>query len=239
MLSNRLCVSDEFVLHHGSLPDTGLHAHGALILLLASAVPLRIGREDGSELSCTSALIDVGVTHRLISCAEPFTSLHIEGHSALAGYLRQHYLQECLVVTDVISHGRRQRLANRRPGLGDMAALFPRSRDHRFVLDPRIRRSLALVETPLSMRDIAMRSCLSESRFSHLFAQEMGVPFRHYRMWRMARQFVRTLPANQTLTTHAHETGFSDAAHLSNSFQKLIGLSPRVIMGNYQSIERY
>jgi len=89
-----------------------------------------------------------------------------------------------------------------------------------------------------SLANVASLARLSESRFSHLFTAEMGVPFRQYRSWLQARTFVRTLPRHRTLTTHALETGFYDSSHLSNSFQKLIGLSPRVILANYPDVSR-
>lgn len=236
IVNNRLCLSEDFILHQGSLPDTGVHAHGALILLVAGGQPLRVQLGRGIGYSCTSTLIDAGVHHRLISGGDPFVSLHIEVTSPLARYLRRHCLDGRPTVTDVLPADARRRVLTGTAEASDFSAFFPFSEGEAPQLDRRIARSLGLVAGHASLASVASLARLSESRFSHLFTSQMGVPFRRYRSWLQARTFVRTMPRNRTLTAHALEAGFYDSSHLSNSFRKLIGLSPRVVLANYSDL---
>lgn len=67
-------------------------------------------------------------------------------------------------------------------------------------------------------------ACLSESRFSHLFVREVGLPFRTFLLWRRLMRAVEGMAAGRSLTAAAHEAGFSDSAHFSRAFRRMFGL---------------
>lgn len=67
-------------------------------------------------------------------------------------------------------------------------------------------------------------ACLSESRFSHLFVEETGLPFRTYVLWRRLMQAVELRAAGASLTQAAHEAGFADSAHFSRTFLRMFGV---------------
>lgn len=212
------------------LPDTDWHAHGASILLVAGAGPMRVAVAGGSTVSFTSAVVDAGVQHRLMSGGQPFLSVHVEGPSPLARHLRRRFLQGRAMVTDVLPSTACGGAMDDAFGLDDVLGLFPFRDDEVASLDPRIAACLEDAAGSESLGSTASRLGLSESRFSHLFRSETGASFRHYRSWLQARTFVRTLRPGRTLTTHALDTGFYDSSHLSNSFRKLVGLSPRALL---------
>lgn len=95
-------------------------------------------------------------------------------------------------------------------------------------IDPRIARTLAWLSPRLNGRvglpDVAGIACLSESRFSHLFAAEVGLPFRTYLLWRRLMLAVERFAAGSSLTAAAHEAGFSDSAHFSRTFHRMFGV---------------
>ena len=67
---------------------------------------------------------------------------------------------------------------------------------------------------------------LSESRFSHLFRKQIGMPVRSYRRWvRLGTALVRAL-GGLSFTQSALEAGFSDASHFSRSCRQTFGLAP-------------
>lgn len=68
---------------------------------------------------------------------------------------------------------------------------------------------------------------LSESRFLHLFRQEMGMAWRPYLLWRRLLCAVSALKGGQSATKAAHLAGFSDSAHLSRTFRSIFGMSIR------------
>ncbi|MEM5428776.1 AraC family transcriptional regulator [Cupriavidus oxalaticus] len=82
----------------------------------------------------------------------------------------------------------------------------------------------------VSLSQLADRFCLSESRLSHLFVEEVGIPLRTYLLWRRYRLAFSRLTGQSTLTRLASDSGFADAAHLTRTFVGYFGFSPRRIL---------
>lgn len=87
------------------------------------------------------------------------------------------------------------------------------------------------------LQDAAALACLSPSRFRVRFAQEVGLPFRRYRLWRRMAAVMRGVAAGDNLTESAHRAGFSSSAHLSFAFKQMFGLAARDILALDVAIE--
>ena len=96
------------------------------------------------------------------------------------------------------------------------------------AFDPRVSRAIAWleprVETQLTLAEAASVACLSESRFSHRFADATGLPFRTWLLWRRLMRAVERMAAGDSLTSAALEAGFSDSAHFSRTFMRMFGV---------------
>jgi AraC-like DNA-binding protein len=96
------------------------------------------------------------------------------------------------------------------------------------LLDHRLQRVLdwcAEAEaTEVTSAAAAAVACLSESRFSHLFVEQMGLPFRSYMLWRKLMRAVQRRAAGASLTEAAHQAGFADSAHFSRTFLRMFGI---------------
>ncbi|TQV77591.1 helix-turn-helix transcriptional regulator [Aliikangiella marina] len=75
--------------------------------------------------------------------------------------------------------------------------------------------------------EVAKQLALSESRFLHLFSEEMGISWRPYLLWRRMMCAIQALVNNKSATEAAYLAGFSDSAHLSRTFRKNFGMSIR------------
>lgn len=98
------------------------------------------------------------------------------------------------------------------------------------------RRILRVLERMADDPDLQMSAglaagiaCLSESRFSHLFVEQVGLPFRTYLLWRRLSLSVERMAAGATLTSAAHEAGFADSAHFSRTFLRMFGVPASVL----------
>ena len=121
--------------------------------------------------------------------------------------------------------------------------LAPSSPQHAFlwrestVKDPRIQQLLKQLNQCLSgdclkpaswkAKEVATQLALSESRFLHLFSDEMGIAWRPYLLWRRMICAVQAMLSNSSATEAAHLAGFSDSAHLSRTFRRHFGMSIR------------
>ena len=96
------------------------------------------------------------------------------------------------------------------------------------ALDPRIQKVLdwlaAAKEDGPTVAQAASVACLSPSRFSHLFVEETGLPFRTYVLWRRLMQAVELRADGASLTQAAHDAGFADSAHFSRTFLRMFGV---------------
>ena len=75
--------------------------------------------------------------------------------------------------------------------------------------------------------DVAQKLALSESRFLHLFSQELGIPWRPYLLWCRMICALRIILNGESATNAAHIAGLSDSAHLSRTFRKMFGMTIR------------
>ena len=71
---------------------------------------------------------------------------------------------------------------------------------------------------------------LSPSRFMHLFSTSVGVPLRPYVLWLRLQRGAGELARGESVADAAHVAGFSDAAHFTRTFCRMIGATPRQVV---------
>ncbi len=108
-------------------------------------------------------------------------------------------------------------------------------------LDSRVERCIELLNTPeyfpAGQVAIAEQVQLSASRLNHLFKQATGVSYRRYRLWSQLAFFMQNVKCTNNLTESALNSGFFDASHLSNSYRKLLGISPAALLKGLDHFE--
>ena len=82
------------------------------------------------------------------------------------------------------------------------------------------------ISDDFSLRTLAAISGLSQSRFMHVFSESMGTPLRPYVLWLRLQRACCDLMAGASVTVAAHSAGFSDAAHLTRTFRRMLGMTP-------------
>jgi len=100
------------------------------------------------------------------------------------------------------------------------------------AIHPAVRRVLNHLRKPqimlddLSLKTLAGIACLSPSRFMHAFTESVGIPVRPYILWLRLQRAACDLHNGLGITTAAHRAGFSDAAHLTRTFRRMLGTTP-------------
>jgi AraC-like DNA-binding protein len=110
-------------------------------------------------------------------------------------------------------------------------------RDRRLPsLDYRVKRVLRALPNRLaeaeavSLDAVAASVGLSPSRFMHLFTTSVGVPLRPYVLWLRLQCGAGELARGQSVADAAYAAGFSDAAHFTRTFRRMMGATPRQIL---------
>jgi AraC-like DNA-binding protein len=88
------------------------------------------------------------------------------------------------------------------------------------------------LETQISLVELAASVGLSESRLSHLFREQMGIPISSYRVWIRIRNLADALKKNRKLTYAAHSSGFFDSSHLHRVFKQYFGINPKNVFAD-------
>jgi AraC family transcriptional regulator len=97
-------------------------------------------------------------------------------------------------------------------------------------VDARVARVLGIVRSRSGgrcpLKELAALVALSPRRLEHLFKATTGVSLRHYLLWQRLRRAVEELATGSSVTRAAHSAGFSDTAHLSRTFRRMLGFTP-------------
>ncbi len=96
----------------------------------------------------------------------------------------------------------------------------------------RMHRILHYLEThysePVRLSEIAEREGLTQTYLSHLFREQLHIPFQDYlARLRLEAAMLLLRQSDTTLTDAAYACGFSDPKYLNRNFQKNLGMSPR------------
>ena|GEM_PF-858407 len=98
------------------------------------------------------------------------------------------------------------------------------------AVHPAVRRATELIPTRLAsgveLQELAAEVGLSASRLGHLFAVELGLPFRAYLRWAQLQKVVSVLRDGATLTEAAHAAGYTDSAHMNRVCRSVFGINP-------------
>lgn len=76
------------------------------------------------------------------------------------------------------------------------------------------------------LNELAEAAGVTPERMSHLFTRVVGLPWRSFQLWQKVRAVGSALGSGRRLAEIANAAGFSDAAHLSNTWHQAYGAAP-------------
>jgi AraC-like DNA-binding protein len=107
-------------------------------------------------------------------------------------------------------------------------------------MHPRVKRVLRHLREQLgagdafSLETLAEMAGLSPSRFMHVFTESVGVPLRPYVLWLRLQRASGELMRGSSITDAAHCAGFSDAAHMTRTYRRMLGTTPSELVRRRQ-----
>ncbi|MGZ5333871.1 MAG: helix-turn-helix domain-containing protein [Solirubrobacterales bacterium] len=113
----------------------------------------------------------------------------------------------------------------------------------RDLIDPRVQRTLTAVHAlpgrRASLGALADEVALTPSRLGALFRRDIGIPLRRYLVWLRLIDAIEALSHDANLTQAAHDAGFSDSAHLSRTFRRMLGMPPSALRSEHVEIHDF
>jgi AraC-like DNA-binding protein len=102
------------------------------------------------------------------------------------------------------------------------------------MIDAPVGAALLYIEENLdgrpNLEEAAAVAHISPSRLTHLFTEQVGIPFRSYILWARLKRMVTMVSEGDNLTQAAHGAGFSDSSHLTRVFRSNFGLAPSALL---------
>ena len=224
------------VVYAGPGGNADTHSHHAIQLATSFDSPFDLELADRTT-TCSAILIPSGVSHGFRSSSEQVLIALIEPLGTDGAALDQAAIDaglDCLdwlpeptaAQADVPESMIENVLRSLLPGNSFQAQPSP---------SPHVQAALSYLDEAIAgkprLEEAASVAAISPSRLTHLFTQEVGIPFRKFVLWLRLRHVVDELSLGRNLTECAHAAGFSDSAHLSRVFRDHFGLPPSALLG--------
>jgi AraC-like DNA-binding protein len=211
------------------------HRHHCIQLVMALNGTLSIRRGTGSRwLRCGAALVRPDAPHEVDARNTTVLIAFVDAHSDWGSALNERIEKDIFPVHENQVFRWRHRLGlplnQRRVDRWARLELLRARRPAR--IHPRVQRVMKYLRERIgvvddfSLKSLSGMSGLSPTRFMHVFTESVGVPLRPYILWLRLQRACCDLMAGHTVTESAHNAGFSDAAHLTRTFRRMLGVSP-------------
>jgi AraC-like DNA-binding protein len=222
-------------------PSLNLAPHSGSVWCLAVGTdgPLTVATADGVTRTAHSVLIPPRLTHKLTCHGTGLVSGYLEPTSERADASRHKFGEwRGQVGVHHADEGRLQFTPTDDESASDWLDLAAPAARRR--IDPRIAAAANKIRhdpaATISSRELALEAGLSESRFLHLFRDELGTSLRRYRLWVRLTHAGKAIAAGDNLTTAAMKAGFASPSHLADRFKATFGLSASQLLGTGLSL---
>ena len=217
------------------------HSHHAVQLILALSGSLRVrSRRSIAWQHTAAAVVAPDAPHEVDARGVSVLMVFMDPESELAASLRRWGPSNIAAVPDGVVKRWRHTLGDphtldaQRVEAWVRSELLNEGRSRR--IHPNVSRVLGYLREHLpdrrhaSLAQLAAVANLSPSRLMHVFTESLGIPLRPYVLWLRVQRAARALATGQTATEAAHLAGFADAAHLTRTFRRTLGTTPRELM---------
>lgn len=210
-------------------PSLNLEPHSGSVWCLAVGIdgPLSVRTTHGTA-EAASVLIPPRLTHKLLCLGRGLVSCYLEPTSIRAESCRNRMSRWQGEIG--VDHAAQAELSLI-PGDDDNACdwLDLAAPAGQRIVDARVAAAAHRIRvdptTAVSAKELATEAGLSESRFLHLFRDELGTSLRRYRIWVRLMHAGTAIAGGANLTEAAMKAGFASPSHLADRFKSTFGLS--------------
>lgn len=225
-----------------NLIDSRVHSHYFMQIVISLDKSFQIAF-DGVVIESQNVLIDTAVKHQLDGQNNWQFYLLIDPNSQLGNKIRKKRLKNCgfsfleeessQQLKTILNDFDRQTESKHdfKRLLFELECILLTGCEQHHGLDSRVIKVRKILSTcdlnKITVTKLCKMVFLSESRLSHLFKDEMGISISSYLLSLKLRRAMELVQLGRSCTDAAYEAGFSDSAHLSRTFKKNFGISPK------------
>lgn len=231
--------------------DASAHSHGMIqfFLCLDGELEIKVGKE---KLKCSCILVNKNTKHSFkanqkmhFTCViEPVSDIGVKLNDLLKD--KDYYILEeskaaeiknvAMVMVDSFDKETYMRLMSKVYACFDVECI-----DKEF--DERILAFLKMLEhcscDEHSIEEYASELCISASRLSHLFSEQVGITLKSYLTLHQLERAFADLLAEKRITEAALNAGFDSPSHFAATVKRMMGLPARSTVKNSEFLKVY
>lgn len=233
-------LSSNHLMLRSGYGDPELHSHLAAHVLVSLSAPFAVTAA-GRTMQCAGVRIPSGCPHTVRTGGEAILVFLFDATTAVAGQITEVQAIPPETAARIAAAYEAMRAA------GDVVSAYPRffaaamellglPAAQQNVTDERILAAVRYIDANISgevsAAGAARTACLSESRFSHLFRQQVGVTFASYALLRKLYHTYTAVAAGESITQAAVDAGFASPSHFAAVNKKLFGITASEVCGD-------
>ena len=226
----------DHILIHTGYDDPIEHHHMAAHIIVSLGTDLKV-ISDQKTYVCRGIRIPSGVSHRIDTKGNSVLVFLYDCTTDVAGAIRNTEVIEASACNRIISNYYAFEAGSGYDALaGCIQEQLRIQEGEKRLSDERILNAMQHIQRRISdsitCREIAEAVCLSESRFSHLFRQQVGMTFASYLIYQRIIRVYTEILRNKSITEAALEAGFCSSSHFADVNRRIFGLSAGEIIKN-------
>ncbi len=220
---------------------TSFHSHNTMQLVLDTQTDFRFKVKSANWKTYKSLIIKENVIHQLDTNDSVQLIIYLDAETRIAQAIKSKYLAEneiypldLNIYHFVNSNDLQQALLNPEPTLlenlinrilGSLSLEIENVPEDERIL--KIEQAISTTHPEeTTIKFLADKACLSESRLRSLFKDVTGVSLYHYILWNKIRYATNQIMAGYTVNDAAIDAGFTDSSHFHKMMVKMFGISP-------------
>lgn len=230
----KIIEANNHILIHADYENPARHRHKAAQIVISLDSRMLV-EADGKQLQCRGIAIPSGMAHSIQTKHNQVLVFLYDSTSVVSKQLKDlRYLPD--VVCDRILR-KFHEYERKTCDYGCLECSLLESLEIReskdSLPDSRIQSAMAYIRghipEPVTCREVADFVCLSQSRFSHLFSQQVGMTFAAYLIYQRLMHAYAGVIQGESLTEAAIGAGFSSSSHFADVNRRIFGLSASAI----------
>ncbi len=221
-----------------------VHKHWMIQLFISNGGNLEINVND-QKIHCRAIVVNMNTKHMFCSGNQIHFTMLINPTTQLGRTIRVHFLNEkpyYILCEDIAIELQKQLTsaiskdenADYSEIIRNVVYCFKddnfKGYDERTEIILRRLDTCGCEEEEHQVKQIAKEMAISESRLSHLFKEETGIPLKSYIVFHKLLKAYEKIFDGESITAAAIAAGFDSAAHLAFTNKKMTGMSAREIM---------
>jgi AraC-like DNA-binding protein len=220
---------------------TSFHSHNTMQLVLDTQTDFRFKIKGSNWKTYKSLIIKENVIHQLDTNDSVQLIIYLDAETRIAQAIKSKYLAEneiypldLNIYHFVNSNDLQQALLNPEPTLlenlinrilGSLSLEIENVPEDERIL--KIEQAISTTHPEkTTIKFLADKVCLSESRLRSLFKDVTGVSLYRYILWNKIRYATNQIMAGYTVNDAAIDAGFTDSSHFHKMMVKMFGVSP-------------